>query len=230
MERICIFFSTSHVIVFCCGILLIRCLDPLSAPQYPHLHTHRQNVPGEGASSMPSSATDPVSSSSMQPASTPSSGGGPKREPQDGLSFQDAEGLFHSVKHLMDGPFPVPDLDTFVGLGSAVAENLDAGAYAEVLENMESGRTFGNIITQGTLHFAPARDPAVGCVELLMSSGDVNRDNVGVVSLRRSFASDALPYGVTEGEESTPKSNMFATTQHCFRAGRPPMNCKNHTT
>ncbi|CAN0497734.1 unnamed protein product [Laminaria digitata] len=62
----------------------------------------------------------------------------------------------------MDGPFPVPDLDEFVGLGSAVAGDLGDGAYAQIVDSMESGWIFGNIVTQGTLHFAPARDPAVG--------------------------------------------------------------------
>lgn len=83
-------------------------------------------------------------------------------ELSDGLTFRDVESLFANVTQLMEGPFPVPDLDGFIGLGSAVASDLGAGAYAKVVGNWESGRTFGNIITQGTLHFAPARDPAVG--------------------------------------------------------------------
>lgn len=62
----------------------------------------------------------------------------------------------------MDGPFPVPNLDEFVGLGTAVASDLGAGVYAKVVGNWESGRTFGNIITQGTLHFAPVRNPVIG--------------------------------------------------------------------
>lgn len=78
------------------------------------------------------------------------------------LSFEDVKGVFGDVQDLMDGPFPVPDLDEFVGLGSAVAGDLGDGAYAQIVDSMESGWVFGNIITQGTLHFAPARDPAVG--------------------------------------------------------------------
>ena len=78
------------------------------------------------------------------------------------LSFDDVKRVFGDVTDLMDGPFPVPDLDEFVGLGSAVAGDLGDGAYAQVVDSMESGWIFGNNITQGTLHFAPARDPAVG--------------------------------------------------------------------
>lgn len=130
---------------------------------------------------MPSSPQDGVSNSSLLPPSSPPtadpppSNSQPPTSPQgdgddpqrdgagsDGLNFGDLEELFHNAKGLMDGPFPVPDLDSFVAAGSAVIGDLDASAYAEVLENMESGRTFGNLITQGTLHFAPALEPAVG--------------------------------------------------------------------
>lgn len=63
---------------------------------------------------------------------------------------------------LLDGPCAVPDLDQFVGLGTAVAGDLDDVAYGQVVNSMESGWVFGNLITQGTLHFAPAAEPAVG--------------------------------------------------------------------
>lgn len=79
-----------------------------------------------------------------------------------GLSFQDVKGVFEEMTGLLDGPAAVPDLDQFVGLGAAVAGDLDDGAYGQVVNSMESGWVFGNIITQGTLHFAPAAEPAVG--------------------------------------------------------------------
>lgn len=85
-------------------------------------------------------------------------------ENSEELSYNDVKNVFNEMTGLLDGPFPVPTLDQFVGLGTAVAGDLGDGAYAEVVNSMESGWTFGNIITQGTLHFAPARDPAVGCV------------------------------------------------------------------
>jgi len=79
-----------------------------------------------------------------------------------GLSFQDVKGVFEEMTGLLDGPCAIPDLDQFVGLGAAVAGDLDDGAYGQVVNSMESGWVFGNIITQGTLHFAPAAEPAVG--------------------------------------------------------------------
>lgn len=79
-----------------------------------------------------------------------------------GLSFRDVRDVFEEMTGLLDGPCPVPDLDQFVGLGTAVAGDLDDGAYGQVVNSMESGWVFGNLITQGTLHFAPAGQPAVG--------------------------------------------------------------------
>lgn len=96
--------------------------------------------------------------------STHSNGVGttPEEDEGDTLNFFDLEHVFHQAKQQMDGAFKVPDLDTYVSVGTAVANHLDDNAYTEVLGNMESGWTFGNLITQGTLHFAPAREPAVG--------------------------------------------------------------------
>lgn len=85
-----------------------------------------------------------------------------EEEDDDGLSFYDIKDVFNEMANLMDGPFPVPTLDQFVELGSAVAGDLGEGAYGKIVNSMESGWTFGNIITQGTLHFSPAGDPAVG--------------------------------------------------------------------
>ncbi|CAM9472264.1 unnamed protein product [Scytosiphon promiscuus] len=81
---------------------------------------------------------------------------------EDGLSFGDVKHAFNEMTGLLEGPCPIPDLDQFVGLGTAVAGDLGEGVYGQVVNNMESGWVFGNIITQGALHFAPAGDPAVG--------------------------------------------------------------------
>lgn len=80
----------------------------------------------------------------------------------DGLAFGDVRDMFKEMTGLLDGPCPVPDLDQFVGFGTAVVRDLADNAYASVVNSMESGWVFGNLITQGTLHFAPAREPAVG--------------------------------------------------------------------
>lgn len=81
---------------------------------------------------------------------------------EDLLTFYDVKAVFDNMTRLMDGPFPVPDLDRFVGIGTAVANDLGNGAFSQIMETMESAWTFGNIITRGTLHFAPAGQPAVG--------------------------------------------------------------------
>lgn len=88
-------------------------------------------------------------------------GRGPDEGDEDLLNYHDVERVFDQVTRQMDGPFAVPDMDTYISVGSVVANNLDEGAYEQVMGNMESGWTFGNLITQGTLHFAPAGDPVV---------------------------------------------------------------------
>lgn len=80
----------------------------------------------------------------------------------DGLSYRGVKDVFQEMTGLLDGPCAVPDLDQFVGLGTAVAGDLDDVAYGQVVNSLESGWVFGNLITQGTLHFAPASEPAVG--------------------------------------------------------------------
>lgn len=78
------------------------------------------------------------------------------------MDYNDITSVFRDITDLLNGPFPVPSLDQFVGLGTAVANDLEDAAFDKILRSMESGWTFGNIITQGTLHFAPAAEPAVG--------------------------------------------------------------------
>ena len=78
------------------------------------------------------------------------------------MDFHDVRTVFRDMTDLLDGPFPVPSLDRFVGVGTAVANDLEDAAFGKILNRMDSGWTFGNIITQGTLHFAPAAEPAVG--------------------------------------------------------------------
>lgn len=119
----------------------------------------RQDLANASLSSLSSSApedTDVGVHTGTGP-STDADGNG-----EDGLSFRDVRNVFEEMTGLLDGPCPVPDLDQFVGLGTVVAGDLDDGAYGQVVNSMESGWVFGNLITQGTLHFAPAAEPAVG--------------------------------------------------------------------
>lgn len=96
------------------------------------------------------------------PAGTDFDGDGSGGDAEDGVSYRDVKNVFRSMNGLLDGPCPVPTLDQFVGFGSAIANDLGDGAYSQVVSSMESGWVFGNIVTQGTLHFAPAGEPAVG--------------------------------------------------------------------
>lgn len=62
---------------------------------------------------------------------------------EDGLSFGDVKHAFNEMTGLLEGPCPIPDLDQFVGLGTAVAGDLGDGVYGQVVNNMESGWVSG---------------------------------------------------------------------------------------
>ncbi|CAM9223755.1 unnamed protein product [Phaeothamnion confervicola] len=73
----------------------------------------------------------------------------------------DADDVIHVFRKFMEGPFPIPEFDDFVSLGSTLRANLDMGAYEYLFTNNEAGREFGNLLTLGTLHFAPDSHPAI---------------------------------------------------------------------
>eukprot|EP00752_Nemacystus_decipiens_P003898 g3578.t3 len=118
-----------------------------------------------------------------------------------GLSFQNVKNVFEEMTGLLDGPCPVPNLDQFVGLGTSVAGDLDDVAYGQVVNSMESGWVFGNLITQGTLHFAPAREPAVG--ELLTWLSNTTKGFDMITHRVHESEDDAVAYALDHLEERT---------------------------
>jgi hypothetical protein len=78
-----------------------------------------------------------------------------------GASYDNISGVVSSLKQLQRGPFPVPTFDQFVGLGSLLSANVDFGTREYLVTNNNVGRTFGNLLTLGTLHFAPNSSDAV---------------------------------------------------------------------
>lgn len=57
---------------------------------------------------------------------------------------------------LLTGPIVVPTFDQYVGFSNLVSTQIDDKLYNQLLGQTSFGRTFGNIFTLGTLHFAPA--------------------------------------------------------------------------
>ncbi|CAN0378956.1 unnamed protein product, partial [Ectocarpus sp. 12 AP-2014] len=119
----------------------------------------------------------------------------------DGLAFGDVRDIFKEMTGLLDGPCTVPDLDQFVGLGTAVVRDLADNAYASVVNSMESGWVFGNLITQGTLHFAPAREPAVGELVSWLSNTTTRFDRL--THRVHESEDDAVAYALDHLEERT---------------------------
>ena len=78
-----------------------------------------------------------------------------------GASYDNISGAVASLKQLQRGPFPVPTFDQFVGLGSLLSANVDFGTREYLVTNNNVGREFGNLLTLGTLHFAPNSSAAV---------------------------------------------------------------------
>eukprot|EP00903_Cladosiphon_okamuranus_P005738 g5694.t1 len=122
-------------------------------------------------------------------------------EGDGGLTYTDVRNVFDEMTGLLDGPCPVPDLDQFVGLGTTVADGMNEGAYGQVVNSMESGWVFGNLITQGTLHFAPAGEPAVG--ELVSWLSNTTKGFDMITHRVHESEDDAVAYALDHLEERT---------------------------
>ena len=59
---------------------------------------------------------------------------------------------------LLRGPLPVVPIDAFVGFGLAVRDSLHPTTYRKLTRLNSYARSFGNLLTLGTLHLAPATD------------------------------------------------------------------------
>jgi len=65
-----------------------------------------------------------------------------------------------SLSPLLEGPLPIPSVDSFMAVGLNLRANLSPAAYANLISFNNLGRQFGNVLTLGTLHVTPA-SPAV---------------------------------------------------------------------
>jgi len=60
------------------------------------------------------------------------------------------------IDPVLKGPLPAIPINAFVSVGLAAQQSLDAETYAALTEDETYGSQFGNILTLGTLHIAPA--------------------------------------------------------------------------
>ena len=82
-------------------------------------------------------------------------------------SLNDVEGVT-SAMDILSGPLPIPSFDTYIGATRALdAAGSGAEDFLEILSQTSIGRRFGNLIQEGSLHFAPAGPATSSLVDYL---------------------------------------------------------------
>jgi hypothetical protein len=64
-------------------------------------------------------------------------------------------GLFTSIEDLLSGPLPIPTFDMFVFTSLAISSAVGDNKITSLATSSSFGQTYGNLLTLGTLHFAP---------------------------------------------------------------------------
>lgn len=101
-----------------------------------------------------------------------------------------------SVRALLDqvlkGPLPAPGFDEFVLASSTISTYIDEELYNELLGQTQFGQAFGNLITLGTVHVAPA-GPTADAFDAFMrnSSSTWRRAQYDVLNRNESSSSSS---------------------------------------
>eukprot|EP00937_MAST-01D_sp_MAST-1D-sp2_P000713 g713.t1 len=110
----------------------------------------------------------PAGNSSPQPAGNGSPG---RRRSSNrnsgGYRTSDLYDVRDALASLMAGPLSVPSFDAFVGAHLAISRNIDPRTMGYLNTYNRYARDFGNLLTLGTLHFAPDSLAVRQCVDYL---------------------------------------------------------------
>ena len=71
----------------------------------------------------------------------------------------DLDALFqlrYTLDRFLRGPLPAPSFDQFVLASNAISSRIAPGVYDQIIGDTDYGRAFGNLVTLGTFHVAPA--------------------------------------------------------------------------
>jgi ABC-type multidrug transport system fused ATPase/permease subunit len=73
----------------------------------------------------------------------------------DAPVFDFLDGTSDQLTSLLKNPVPVPTFDEFVSISRALSSVIDADNLPIILSDSSYGRSFGNLLTLGTLHLSP---------------------------------------------------------------------------
>jgi hypothetical protein len=79
-------------------------------------------------------------------------------------------GLSSTLNDFLAGPIPVPPFDLFVTTSRAISRAVGGDRLASLATSSSFGQTYGNLLTLGTLHFAPASPEVDSLIEYLNTS------------------------------------------------------------
>jgi hypothetical protein len=63
--------------------------------------------------------------------------------------------LYTSIVDILSGPLTVPNFDAYITLSRTMSASLQSEELTSVLTNSEFGQKYGNLLTLGSIHFAP---------------------------------------------------------------------------
>jgi hypothetical protein len=79
-------------------------------------------------------------------------------------------GLLTTLKDFLEGPIPIPTFDMFVTTSRAISRAVGGDKIASLATSSSFGQTYGNLLTLGTLHFAPDSPEVDSLIEYLNKS------------------------------------------------------------
>lgn len=84
------------------------------------------------------------------------------------ISSQGDSSILTEVLELLEGPLPIPNFDSFILASRGVSRALEeTDELSDILSRTEFGRRYGNLLTLGDLHFAPAGEEVDSLVNYL---------------------------------------------------------------
>lgn len=137
--------------------------DDMQSQQRRQLHTTTSSSSSPLRDAMASHALnllqdlglDPIQSRRLQTKGVDATGNTKNTTTIGGSGFDFLDGSLDLVKSLLASPMPVPSLDQFVAASRGLSSLLGPDELPIVLQDSSLGRSWGNLLTLGTIHLSP---------------------------------------------------------------------------
>lgn len=79
----------------------------------------------------------------------------------------DIGSLYTSIVEILSGPLIVPSFDSYITLSRTISSGLQSDELTTILTDSEFGQKYGNLLSLGTIHFAPDSSQVDSLIEYL---------------------------------------------------------------